>query len=372
MSDELLYDPSGPVLITGGYGTVGAEIARMAAADFPVLLTGRSPERGRALAEGLGGEARAWDLADPAPFRAAVRAVVGSVNDPDDRVLRAAVTAGIPYVDITRWTARLQRAVTVTALLRPTAPVLLSSAWMGGVSSLVAARLAAELGGAERVEIAVRWDTADRAGADSVEFMDRLGIGFEVVDGGRRRLATPLTDARTVRFDGAPVRVARIDTPEQFTLPLTLAATTVATRIGFSSAAATRALFALRGTGFFRWAGGERWAPARRALLHSPGDGGTALVRIDVEHSGRSRSATVADPHGQSHLTAAGALLGLHRVLGTDGAPAPEGVVFPEQHPDPGAAVALLAARGVRVELTDGPSAALPDGLHRAGTPAAA
>ncbi len=172
-----------------------------------------------------------------------------------------------------------------------------------------------------------------------------------MVDDGRRRYASPLTDARTVLIGDGPVRVARIDTPEQFTLPLTLDTTTAVTRIGFSSPAATRALLALRGAGFFRWAGGERWAPARRALLHSPGDGGTAQLRIDVSHHGRSRTATVTDPHGQSHLTAVGALLGLRRVLGTDGAPTAEGVVFPEQHPDPVRATRELAAHGVRVDL---------------------
>ncbi|MFD3869257.1 saccharopine dehydrogenase [Streptomyces sp. NPDC058623] len=353
--DELRHDPSGPVLITGGYGTVGAEIARILAVDTPTLLTGRTPGRGAALAVETGSEVRAWDLADPSPFRAAVRAVISSVNDPEDRVLLAAAAAGVPYVDITRWTGRLQRAVTVAALLRPTAPVLLSSAWMGGVSSLVAAVLAEELGGAERVEIAIRWDMADRAGADSVEFMDRLGVAFEVVDGGRRRLAAPMTESRTVRIDGTSVRVARIDTPEQYTLPLTLGTATAATRIGFSSPAATRALLALRGTGFFRWADGERWAPARRALLHSPGEGGTARLRIDVGHGGRSRTATVADPRGQHHLTAVGAVLGLRRVLGTDGSPAPRGLAFPEQHPDPARALAQLAAHGVEVTV-DGES----------------
>ncbi|MEH0639592.1 saccharopine dehydrogenase [Streptomyces bottropensis] len=360
MTDELRHDPSGPVLITGGYGTVGAEIARMVAADLPTLLTGRSHERGRALAAELGGEARAWDLSAPAPFHADVRAVISAVNDPEDRVLRGAVAGGVPYVDITRWTTRLQRAVTVAALLGPTAPVLLSSAWMGGVSSLTAASLAVGLGGAEHVDIAVRWDMADRAGADSVEFMDRLGIAFEVVDGGRRRLASPLTDARTLRIGDHAVRVARMDTPEQFTLPLTLGTTTAATRIGFSSLAATRALLALRSTGFFRWAGGERWAPARRALLHSPGEGGTARLRVEVSHEGRSIAATVSDPNGQGHLTAVGALLGLHRVLGTDGASPPQGVVFPEQHPDPSAAIRRMAAHGVTVDL------------DRAGVPAAA
>ncbi|MER6518658.1 saccharopine dehydrogenase [Streptomyces sp. NPDC001553] len=347
--DELHADPSGPVLITGGYGTVGAEISRILAVDTPTLLTGRNPDRGRALAAEVGAEVRAWDLADPAPFRAGVRAVISSVNDPEDRVLHAAAAAGVPYVDITRWTGRLQRAVTVAALLRPTAPVLLSSAWMGGVSSLVAAVLAEELGGAEQVEIAVRWDLADRAGADSVEFMDRLGVAFEVVDGGRRRLASPMTESRTVRIGGTPLRVARIDTPEQFTLPLTLGTTTAATRIGFSSPAATRAILALRGTGFFRWAGGERWAPARRALLHSPGEGGTARLRVDVTHRGRTRTATVTDPLGQHHLTAVGAVVGLRRVLGTDGSPTPRGLVFPEQHPDPARAVELLVGHGVGI-----------------------
>lgn len=225
---------------------------------------------------------RRWDLGDPAPFHAAVRAVVGSVNDPEDRVLRAAVAAGVPYVDITRWTARLQRAAALAATLRPTAPVLLSSAWMGGVSSLVAAALAARLGGADTVETAIRWDTADRAGTDSVEFMDRLGIPFEVVDAGRRRLAVPLSDTRTVLVGADRTRVARIDTPEQFTLPLTLGTATAATRIGFSSAAATSALLAARRAGFFRWGGGERWAPpAARcstppAKAVSPGSGSTS------------------------------------------------------------------------------------------------
>lgn len=233
-------------------------------------------------------------------------------------------------------------------------PVLFSSAWMGGVSSLVAAAPAADLGGAERVEIAVRWDTAERAGADSVEFTDRLGVDFEVVENATRRLASPLTDARTVGIGGTPVRVARIDTPEQFTLPLTLGTSTAATRIGFSSAATTRALLALRSTGFFRWAAGERWTPLRRTLLHSPGEGGRAQVRVDVSHRGRTRSATVTDPRGQHHLTAVGAVLGLHRVLGADGFPAPRGLVFPEQHPAPARAIEPLAALGV--ELT-GPGA---------------
>ncbi|MFI5621437.1 saccharopine dehydrogenase [Streptomyces sp. NPDC051567] len=372
--DQLVHDPAGPVLLVGGYGTVGAELAREAAGQWPLLLVGRSPEKAGELCREVSAEARRWDLADPAPFGAAVRAVVGLVNDPDDRVLRAALDGGVPYVDVTRWTARMQRAVALTALgpspadaaqappaspaspAPPTppaspAPVLLSSGWMGGVVPLVAAALAGRLGGADSVETSIRYDLADRSGADSVEFMDRLGIDFEVVEDGRSTVVTPLTGTRTLDIGQDRTKVARIDTPEQFTLPLTLGARTVTTRIGFSSTAATSTLVGLGRAGFFRHARGDCWRPVRRRLLHSPGEGGTAALRVEVRGPRGVLGATVTDPRGQAHLTAVGALAGLRRVLGTDGAPARPGLSFPESHPLPHTILAGLEAAGVRIDL---------------------
>ncbi|MFJ8042696.1 saccharopine dehydrogenase [Kitasatospora sp. NPDC096147] len=355
--DQLSHDPSGPVLLLGGYGTVGAELARAAAPFWPLMLAGRTPSRAAELCRETGAVARRWDLADPEPFAAGVRAVVALVNDPADRALEAALRGGVPYVDVTRWTARLQRAVARVSLENgagAAAPVLLSSGWMGGVVPLVAAALAERLGGLESLDTAIRYDLADRAGADSVEFMDRLGLAYEVTEGGLSRAVTPLTAARTVDVGGERTRVARIDTPEQFSLPLTLGASSVTTRIGFSSVGATRALIGLGRVGFFRWASGERWQPARRKLLYAPGEGGTARLRLDASGPRGRASWTVTDPAGQAHLTAVGALLGLRRVLGEDGAPAPAGLVFPEQHPRAGEVVGALADLGVAVEATGG------------------
>ncbi|MEV7729739.1 saccharopine dehydrogenase [Streptomyces sp. NPDC087917] len=353
--DQLVHDPHGPVLLVGGYGTVGAELVRAAAGRWPLLLAGRDPRKAADLIRDHAVEARRWDLADPAPFRAGSRAVVSVVNDPDDRVLRAALAGGVPYVDVTRWTARLHRAAALVSLGAPDAgapaPVLLSSGWMGGVVPLVAAALADRLGGADRVETAIRYDLADRSGVDSVEFMDRLGIDFEVREDGRTTSVTPLSGARTRNVGGHRTRVARIDTPEQFTLPLTLGARTVTTRIGFSSAAATSTLVGLGHIGFFRHARGERWRPVRRRLLHAPGEGGTAALDIEVEGPRGVLRATVTDPRGQAHLTAVGALLGLRRVLGADGAVARPGLVFPESHPLPGTVLPALEEAGVRVEV---------------------
>ncbi|GAA2718369.1 hypothetical protein [Streptomyces luteosporeus] len=169
-------------------------------------LTGRTPARGRALADETGATVRQWHLADPRPFSAPVRVVVGTVNDPDDRVLRAALRGGVPYVNITRWTSRLQRAAALAAVAPAASPVLLSSGWMGGVSALTAAALAP--GPGATVGIAVRYDLHDRAGADSVEFMDRLGLDYEVTEGGRRRTVLPLTGTRSAALDRHLVRQA--------------------------------------------------------------------------------------------------------------------------------------------------------------------
>ncbi|MFI0717111.1 saccharopine dehydrogenase [Streptomyces inhibens] len=352
MDDDIQLDLTGPVLVVGGYGTVGGELTRLAAPSWPLLLTGRTPERGRALADEVGASLQRWDLSDPEPFTAKVRAVIGAVNDPDDRVLLAAIRGGVPYVDITRWTARLQRATAVAAVTPPTAPVLLSSSWMGGVSGLVAAALARELGGAAAVEVAIRYDLKDRAGTDSVEFMDRLGLDYEVTEGGQRRMIMPLSGAGTVSIGGHRTKVARIDTPEQFTLPLVLGVDTAITRIGFSANSSTSTLLALKRTGFFRWGRGDRFESTRRSMLYSPGEGGSALLRIDVRgRSGERRTATVTDPVGQAHLTALGGLLGLRRVLGEDGAEAPRGVVFPEMTPVPQDVVPALEKAGVKVEV---------------------
>ncbi|MBG6084391.1 saccharopine dehydrogenase family protein [Zhihengliuella flava] len=346
MTDFLQHSPTGPVLIVGGYGTVGSALARMSAPAWPLLITGRNLSKGQALAEELGTTLRRWDLKDPEPFTAAPRAIVSTVNDPDDRVLRAAATAGIPYVDVTRWTSRMMKAATTAAHLDPSAPVVLSSGWMGGVVNLVAASLSEELGGADRVDVAIRYDVKDQAGVDSVDFMDRLGQDFEVRRDGTLTTVSPLSDAGWVDIGGHRTRVARLDTPEQITLPITLGIGEVTTRIGFSSRAATSALLAAKKMGLFRWGRGERWTGLRRSLLYSPGPGGSAMIRLDAQRAGERRSVIITDPAGQAHLTALGGYLALQQALD---ASTSAGVAFPESRRDLAGALATLAAHHVSV-----------------------
>ncbi len=340
---------AGAIVLLGGYGVVGTELAHLLRRhhpDLPVVLAGRRPQAATALAERLGARTLHWDLAGPQPPEVRARAVVALVNDPSDHALTACLTSGVPYVDIARWTTRLHRAIALTAARPPTAPVVFSSGWMGGLVPRLAGHLAAGINEPTEVDVAVRYDLADRAGADSVEFLDRLDRPFEAAVGGTHRLVVPLRDRRRATIGADTLTVGRIDTPEQFTLPTTLGVGTAATRIGFNSAMTNQTLLALHRLGFFRLARHDRLTGLRRALLYRPGPGGEARVAVTVRGPAGGITATLRDAAGQAHLTAVGALLSLRDALGAH----QPTVLFPELLADAGLPVDL-ASFGVAVDI---------------------
>ncbi|MFQ5417409.1 MAG: saccharopine dehydrogenase [Myxococcota bacterium] len=359
-SDPMTAGAGGSVLLIGGYGVVGSWIARLLRErhpELPLLLAGRSPEKGATLAEELGtaGTVRV-DAGAGNPLSALSKPpalVLTAANDPEDRVLLAAVRAGIPVVDITRWTARVQRSVLRLSCEEIRAPVVLASSWMGGLASITASAGAARIAPVERIEIDICYAQADQSGSDSVAYVDRLAIPFETTQDGRERLSYPLTDGRVVRFPGGrKASTYRLDTPEQATLPCFLGASTVATRIGYDSPAASWMLVALKRSGILRVLQRDRFTPWRRALLHSSGDGDRATFVVSVEGKSGSVRVEVVDPKGQAHLTAVGAVVAAERALGLDGgAPAAARAWFPEQFPDPEGALATAHTLGVEVVI---------------------
>lgn len=355
-------ESDGSVVLVGGYGVVGAQLAgliRERHPDIPLVIAGRRLEPAQQLASKLGhAEAAVLDVRADAPLASLPhrpRAVLTLVNDPEDHLLLSAARNGVAVLDITRWTSRLKTAVMRLSGAPSRAPVLLSSAWMAGLVPRLVASAAPRLGRIERVEVGIRFALSDQAGPDSLEYMDRLGLSFEVKEGGEERHVLPLTDGRRVTFsDGQSTHVFRLDTPEQATLPAVLGARTVATRLGFDSGAATWTLAVLQRLGVLRWLQHPRLTPLRRKLMTSNGTGGEAAWVADVEGPRGSVRIEVVDPKGQAHLTAVGALLGTERLLGLDGAPPPApGVWFPEHDPRPEQALETLRACGVQVRFEE-------------------
>jgi hypothetical protein len=354
----------GAVLVVGGYGVVGSQVAadiRKRHPELPLVIAGRSAGQAAAAAEALGGGASGVvvDVSRSHPLGGLrPRAVVSVVNDRTDQLLLDATRAGVPVLDIARWTARVRSAASRLEREALTAPVLLSSGWMAGIASTLAAGTAQGLAAVESIDISVLYSLKDKAGPDSAEYMDRLATPFVVTVGGGKERIRPFTDARRVDFPGGrPAKVYRFDTPDQLTLPVTTGARSVAARIAFDDAFTTSLLVALVQSGLWRLISGARFTALRRRLLYNPGPGAGHDVVIDVvgaDGAGRrvARRVTVSDLLGQTHLTAAATVVQLERLLGLDGAPPPTGVVYPDSAPQVDSALATLRDLGVTVVIT--------------------
>jgi len=350
------------VLIVGGYGTVGRQAARLIRQrhpGLPLIIAGRDPAQAGALAAELGNaRAAGVDLARPAPLGGLKpRAVVALANDPHDHLLAQAIQAGIPYLDVTRWTERVRDAAALAEAGPLRAPVLLASGWMGGVAALLAASLARQLARTDCVDIGILYAMHDKAGPNSVEYMDRLATPYEVMLDGELTRVYPGTDPRKITFPGGRAATAyRFDTPDQMTLPAATGAATVSARIAFDDALATGALVGLIRCGIWKLISGDRFTPLRRRLLYSPGNGASHEIVIEatgVDGLGQAKTlrATVADPQGQTHLTAVGALIHLERLLGLDGAPPPPpGILYPDTAPQIARAFKTLSEHGINID----------------------
>jgi hypothetical protein len=331
----------GPIVLVGGSGVVGRALAPLLGRleSREIVVAGRTEANAAPVIESvrtLGRDARfaSYAIGEESSNRLPASVVVGLVNDPADHLLQAAYSAGVPSVDITRWTTRMVGAWGRISLARPKSAVVFSSGWMAGLVARAAAALTYELAEpVSDVQGAIRYALSDASGADSVEYMDRLWVPFDVWDQGRPKTVMPFTEKRKVSIAGQSTVVRRFDTPEQFTLPLTLAAETVAVRMGFDSGVAGAVLAALVRVGFFRWFCADRFSKLRHAVLRTPGaehrSGARASFRVDVRgRSGSTRSVSLSSEAGQAALTAVGTWLSVRWLLHESTL---TGAHFPEQ-----------------------------------------
>ncbi len=341
----------GPLLVVGGYGEVGGQVCQLLRQRHPgleLLVAGRSTERAVLAAAELGNAAGVRiDVTDADPLAGLDRmpaGIVVAVNDHHDHLLRAAIERDIPIVDIARWTARVDDAVQLATALQPRTPVLLASGWMAGAVAAAINAVRAPGTSFDQIEIDVLFYGADRAGPDSTAGFIDMHRPFEIWEGGRRIKVRSLSDPRRQSFPGGlPAKVRRFSAPDQETLVRSGLARGVALRMAFDSAGLTTTFAALVRCGLW----GLLPRNTRQKLLHNPGQGAPHEVVVTLD--GRERL-TLSDPLGQTHLTAAGAVLQAERLLGLGNRlrPAP-GVSYPEQAADPHADLIALQDMGVAI-----------------------
>lgn len=353
------------VVIAGGYGVVGeqaAHIIRQRHPALPLFLAGRNPEKGEVLARTLANaQSLKLDIQRDKPLNGLMpRAIIGLVNDPVNHLMLDAVDKGIPYLDITRWTEQVRTTIFDLSGRQLRAPVVLSSGWMAGVAAILAVAASRQLASVERIDIGVLYSLRDKSGPNSVEYMDRLATPFNVMLNGAWTSVFPLTDSRHLTFPGGySAKVYRFDTPDHVTLPAATGAHTVSARIAFDNMAATRALVWLTRSGMWKLMSGPRFTRLRHALLHNPGPGASHELVVEVSgndacHVPKTVRVTLADPQGQTHLTALGIAIQLERLLGLDGIPAlAPGITYPDTAPHLDSALDLLRSFNVTITMSD-------------------
>lgn len=357
-------DLSKAVLIAGGYGVVGSQIAqliRQRHPELPLLLAGRNPSQSVDLVKRLGNaEAIKLDLESDSPLAQLSGrpvAVLSVVNDPKNHLLNDSVNNAIAYVDIARWTERLCEATVQASLENLRAPVVFSSAWMAGVTAMLARAASETFESVNSIDLDILFAMADKSGPNSVEYMDRMSIPFNITVNGNKQQRYPFSDAKNVEFPGGYTgKVYRFDVPDQMTLPFTTGAASVSGRIGFDDALTTLSLAFMAKFGIMKLLDRPVFNKIRHSLMYNPGDGAAHEIVIEIEGTAangqdKTQRITVIDPLGQTHLTACGAVIQLERALGLDGRPAIlPGVHFPDQNKNIASALKLLSDNGVVVE----------------------
>ncbi|CCW30961.1 Saccharopine dehydrogenase involved in xenocoumacin synthesis [Xenorhabdus nematophila F1] len=306
------------VLLVGGYGVVGHQVALILnqyAPHLELIIAGRDINKAGELAKSLqNAQGIAFDIEKIClPDDLNVDIILSTVNDPQDNLFYFANKHGIAYVDIARWTERLQITLSKAVMMQNTSSMIFASSWMASVVSALANDMTKSFKNVTSIDISILASSQDKAGPDSFDYLDRLAIPFIVKQSDRYQKVLPFSDERIVSFgDNGKYKVFRMDMPEQFTLPLMTNAKTVATRIGYNNHKANDILAFVIKSGIWKLISGDLFKKLRKKIFYHPGSGDQHQIRIDVhgvDENGHQRHHIlhIKDPKGQSHLTATGA-----------------------------------------------------------------
>lgn len=326
-----------PVLIVGGSGVVGAQGAqalRRLHPDLPLAIAGRDLARAEAVAARVGGavatrvDLQRADLGLPADAR--FSAVVVFVKDETLNTLKYALRHGLPYVSTSSGSFEIAPEVSWHLRYPGRAPVLLASHWLAGAATLPALHFAAALRRVDRIGLFALLDEQDMGGPAAAADYERLtrAAAAQILERGRWRWVRGEDAAGVgVSVDGTPMAAQAYSPMDVVSLAAATDAHSIRLDLTLGESASRR-----RGEAF------------------------STEIAIELEgedHAGRAVATRheLVHPQGQAPLTALGIALGVERLLGLDGAPAPApGLYTPDLLIDPAYFLRRLRESGARVE----------------------
>ena len=351
------------VLLIGGYGIVGKQVAVLLNQYYPeinLIIGGRNLTAATQFANSLSNAtAINFDIHSPQlPLNVQPQIIVTLANDPDNKVLHFAIENQIAYLDITRWTDKLKTAITHThSFSQLHAPIVFSSSWMAGIIDNIIIQYATKFSHVENIDINILYSMQDKAGINSVEYMDRMLIPFEVIIDGHTQSFMPFSDGKQVTFKkDKHFWVYRFDTPDQLILPLFIKAKSVSTRIGFNNNMINRFFHFLIRSGIWHLISGKSFNSFRQKLLYSPGKGDEHNILIEINgldslNNPIKSTLSITSPKGQSHLTAIGTFIQIHSILNMR---LTNQVYFGETLPDKDFVIKILKTEGINIDFNYG------------------
>lgn len=326
------------VIIAGGYGVVGAAVARLLRDVSPTLeivLAGRRPDEGAAIAAALGAQTRLLDVSFPAHLADLGPAdlVVAALYDPDDALLTAAGASGAGYVGVTKLCDSLAPLMARVARAAPTRPIAPFGHWVSGVATLAVREAVADFARVDAVHATALFDVADALGPMSAGDAEHLmGRAYLRRGGQWEWLEAPAHVEEVTLFDGSTahaIPMALLDGPA-------IVAFTGAAEMRFDIAQAV-----------------SRGAAQGGRASH---DVHVVLKGVRADGAAVTRRLLLSDPEGIGRMTALGVAAAAVRILGLDGdAPAPGGLYAPDSLMDAARAMRWFREKGLIVETRDAP-----------------
>jgi saccharopine dehydrogenase (NAD+, L-lysine-forming) len=197
------------ILIVGGYGTVGRQIAAELAPYYAnhVIVAGHHLERAEQVAAemGYGVRGRRIDVDDPASIEAALNGVgviVSCIDQREPHLLHAAIAHGLAYTDITPhlMTRRPTQAMKTEAA-QTGARIILGAGLGPGISNMFARLGADRVGAVESVESNVLLSVGDTYGPASRSYLlEELTLPYSALIAGQVKSLKPFVGAARVLF----------------------------------------------------------------------------------------------------------------------------------------------------------------------------
>ncbi|MCX2453829.1 saccharopine dehydrogenase NADP-binding domain-containing protein [Pedobacter sp. PLR] len=336
------------ILVVGGKGLVGNKIVR--------LLQERNPKTAvfigsRNLDPALP-DALQIDVDNPGSFTSIaeknIQLVVLCANDKSNHILNYCIENGLDYIDITKPTPDLEKALRFTENRKVNSQIVFSSGWMAGLVSSLAFLVEPHKEKIQAVKLFVYYSVNDLAGVSSAHFMaEHVAKPFKgYLENKLIWLKHFLNSEKHHYSFGIGKRQSyNFDTPDLFILHKAEGIPTVQVKMTYNSVFITWLLGAFQNIKLFDVLS----LSMRRLIFSANGKGDQTLFDVIVDNGKENRKIAVQDTLGQAHLTAFCTVLHIEAMLKTD---QKDGVFFSHQLHQPLEFLNLIrSSEAIKVEM---------------------